>query len=284
MVDDQARADLAHEAHEAEERGIEAVLERVLTDTGIDFRDYARASLRRRFLRQMEIEGCRDLVDLERRLHDGEVMERFVRSITVHSTAMFRDPPFFRAVREHVVPILRSYPFIRIWHAGCATGEEAYSLAILLEEEGLSERCRVYATDMSEAVLEKARNGIFSLSVMREYTRNYLESGGRREFSEYYTARHESAMFRPELARRILFARHNLVTDRSFNEFHFVLCRNVMIYFNRDLQERVHELLYSSLGTYGILALGEKESLRLTSREGCFRPLDPNVKLYVRSR
>jgi chemotaxis protein methyltransferase CheR len=183
-----------------------------------------------------------------------------------------------------VVPLLRTYSFIRLWHAGCSSGEEAYSMAILLQEEGLYPRCRIYATDMSEAVLDRAKAGIFPLKVMQEYTENYLKAGGQSSFSEYYVAKYEHAMIRPSLKQNMVFAQHNLVTDRSINEFNAILCRNVTIYFNRSLQERVQKLLYDSLGRFGVLGLGHKESLRFTPFEACYEPVDAHEHIYRKMR
>jgi chemotaxis protein methyltransferase CheR len=193
---------------------------------------------------------------------------------------MFRDPHFYRAFRSKVIPFLRTYPFIRIWHAGCSTGEEVYSLAILLQEEGLYERCRLYATDMNEVVLKQAKAGVFSMGRMQDYTQNYLQAGGRRSFSEYYTAAYDHVVFHPFLKENVIFAQHNLVVDGSFNEFNVILCRNVMIYFNQALQARVHQLLYESLAKFGVLALGDKESLRFTPHESQYEVWERRTKLY----
>jgi chemotaxis protein methyltransferase CheR len=193
---------------------------------------------------------------------------------------MFRDPGFYRAFRQKVIPLLQTYPFTRIWHAGCSTGEEVYSLAILLYEEGLYDKCRIYATDLSEAVLQTAKQGLFPLGAMKEYTENYQKAEGKAAFSEYYTARYDHALFRPALRENIVFAPHNLVTDGSFNEFNVILCRNVMIYFNRALQDQVHGLFYKSLGRLGVLALGRKESLRFTPEEPHYQVLDEVERLY----
>jgi len=209
-------------------------------------------------------------------------MERFVLTLSINVTSLFRDPSFYAAFRQKVIPLLRTYPFIRIWHAGCATGEEVYSLAILLEEEGLLRRARIYATDMNEAVVKKARAGIFPLKSMKEYTANYQKAGGTRSFSEYYTAQYDSAILRPELTKNIVFSAHNLATDGSFNEFNVILCRNVLIYFNQALQERVLALFRDSLVHLGILALGRKESLRATTHEDFFEPLDAGERLFRR--
>jgi chemotaxis protein methyltransferase CheR len=195
---------------------------------------------------------------------------------------MFRDPSFYLTFRNQVVPLLRTYPFIRIWHAGCSTGEEVYSMAILMQEEGLYHRCRFYATDMNEVVLKKARAGIFHLDLMQEYTQNYLKAGGKHSFSEYYTAAYDSAIFRASLRENILFSQHNLATDGSFNEFNVILCRNVLIYFNQALQERVHNLLYDSLSRFGVLGLGRQESLKFTPHEHHYEALEKREKLYRR--
>jgi chemotaxis protein methyltransferase CheR len=203
-----------------------------------------------------------------------------LRALSVNVTSMFRDPSFYRTFRERVIPHLRTYPFIRIWHAGCSTGEEVYSMAILLKEEGIYERSRIYATDMSVDALRSAREGIFPLSSMKEYTNNYLQAKGKRVFSDYYTAQYDGALFDASLKMNVVFSEHNLVTDGSFNEFHVVLCRNVMIYFNRTLQERVHNLIFDSLVNFGVLGLGNKESLRFTPKEELYEPFDENDRLY----
>ena len=193
---------------------------------------------------------------------------------------MFRDPSFYKEFRERVIPLLRTYPFIRIWHAGCSTGEEVFSMAILLEEEGLYDRARLYATDINDVVLQRAKQGIFPLERMQEYTDNYIRAGGTRSFSEYYTAKYDGALFSPSLTRNIVFSQHNLVTDRSFSEFHVIFCRNVLIYFDKTLQNRVHTLFYDSLVTFGVLALGSKESLKFSQYEPCYEKLSPTEKLY----
>ena len=215
-------------------------------------------------------------------LHDRGSWEGFLSGISVNVSAMFRDPGFFLAFRQHAVPLLRTYPFIRVWQAGCSLGEEAYSLAILLEEEGLYERSRIYATDINEGTLRQAREGIYPAELMQKYTQNYLQAGGQRAFSEYYTARYEFAILRPTLQRNIVFSQHNLVSDGPFNEFNVILCRNVMIYFNRPLQERTHALFEASLGMFGILGLGARESLRFMPQERLYEPLVPAEKLYRR--
>jgi chemotaxis protein methyltransferase CheR len=268
---------------ELEEIEIQLLLEGVAQRYGYDFRNYALASLKRRIwntMRQERVERISQLQD--RVLHDPACMERFLLALTVNVTAMFRDPSFYQAFRERVVPLLRTYPFIRIWHAGCSTGEEVYSMAILLYEAGLYDRCRIYATDMNAAVLNKAKAGIFPLDKMQDYTGNYLKAGGARSFSEYYTAAYDHAIFRPWLRDQITFSQHNLAIDGSFNEFNVVLCRNVMIYFNKTLQERVHRLLYTSLSVFGILGLGHAESLKFTPYEQQYAELVSSERLYRR--
>lgn len=264
---------------------IDLLLEGVYRRYGFDFRQYARASLRRRLQRRIALEGLETISGLqERLLHEPDCMERLLLDLSINVTAMFRDPTFFRTFRLKVVPLLRTYPFIRIWSAGCSTGEETYSLAILLQEEGLYDRTRIYATDINEAVLLQARQALFPLEKMQEYTENYVAGGGTRAFSEYYTAAYEGAQFDRSLGDNIVFARHNLATDRSFNEFQVIICRNVMIYFDTPLQNRVHELFYDSLLRLGVLALGPKESLAFTPHVDAYEVLDLQEKLYRKVR
>jgi chemotaxis protein methyltransferase CheR len=235
------------------------LLEGVYRRYGFDFREYAPASLRRRVWRRVHAEGLTTLSALQDRLlHDPRCMERLLLDLSINVTAMFRDPSFYVAFRQKVVPLLRTYPFTRIWVAGCSTGEEVYSLAILLHEEGVSDRARSDATDINESVLEGARAGVFPLDKMREYTQNYIKAGGERAFSEYYLAKYDGAQFQRSLVENVVFAQHNLVSDRSFNEFNVIVCRNVMIYLDRSLQDRVPRLLYDFFITFGVLALGAK--------------------------
>ena len=260
---------------------IELLLEAVYRHYGFDFRSYAYASIRRRLWKRVEGEGLTSISELQARiLHDTDAMERLLLDLSVNVTAMFRDPSFYKEFRERVIPMLRTYPFIRIWHAGCSTGEEVYSMAILLEEEGLYDRARLYATDINDVVLLRARQGIFPLDRMQEYTENYLRAGGKKSFSEYYTAKYDGALFNSSLTRNVVFSQHNLVTDRSFSEFHVIFCRNVLIYFDKGLQNRVHSLFYDSLVMLGILALGSKETLKFSQYEPCYEKLSPTEKLY----
>jgi chemotaxis protein methyltransferase CheR len=264
---------------------IELLLEGIHRRYGFDFREYAPASLRRRVRRRMDgerVETISALQDLI--LHDPAVMERLLLDLSVNVTAMFRDPSFFLSFREKVVPLLRTYPFSRLWVAGCSTGEEVYSLSIVLAEEGLADRVRIYATDINEAVLERAKHGVFPLDKMQEYTQNYIRAGGTRSFSEYYLARYDGARFSRELVDGVVFAQHNLASDAAFNEFHVISCRNVMIYFAQPLQQHVHGLFYESLAMFGVLALGQKETIRFSPYERCFEELDPEERLYRKVR
>jgi chemotaxis protein methyltransferase CheR len=248
---------------------------------GFDFREYAPASLRRRVLRRMRAEGLTTIAALmDKLLHDAPAMERLLLDLSINVTSMFRDPSFYVAFRGKVVPLLRTYPFTRVWVAGCSSGEEVYSLAILLQEESLYERARIYATDINESVLEQARAGVFPLEKMQEYTKNYQRAGGKRAFSEYYVAAYDGAQFQRALTENVVFAQHNLVSDSSFNEFQVIICRNVMIYFDRTLQNRVHELFYESLVRLGVLGLGSKETIHFSPFEGRYEELDPGQKLY----
>ena len=268
---------------ELESLELQLLLEGVYRQYGFDFREYAPASLKRRVWRRVYAERLQTITALlEKVLHDPTCMERLLLDLSINVTAMFRDPTFYVAFRQQVVPLLRTYPFTRIWVAGCSTGEEVYSLAILLREEELYDRTRIYATDINEVVLEQARAGVFPLDRMRDYTDNYIRGGGKRSFSEYYLAKYEGALFDRTLTQNVVWAQHNLVQDRSFNEFTVILCRNVMIYFDWSLQNRVHRLFFDSLERFGILCLGHKESIRFTEFEDSYEELDPQEKLYRR--
>ena len=268
---------------ELERIEIELLLEAIDRHYGFDFRGYALGSLRRRLWRSAAEEGVTSISGLQERvLHDPEAMERLLAGLSVNVTTMFRDPTFYVAFRKQVVPLLRTYPFIRVWNAGCSTGEETYSLAILLEEEGLYQRARIYATDFNSEVLARARAGELPLDRMQEYTQNYQRAGGTRDFSAYYSVEGTLAKLDERLSEHVVFAQHNLASDRSFNEFNVVLCRNVLIYFGRDLQRRVHRLFHDSLARFGVLGLGQKETLRFTDVEDRYEELDPHEKLYRR--
>jgi chemotaxis protein methyltransferase CheR len=271
------------EGSEIEDIEVHLLLEAIYRRYGFDFRDYAFTSMKRRVESILAAEGLSSISELQGKLlREPACMEHFLLSITVNVTSMFRDPAFYVAFRTRVLPWLRECPFVRIWHVGCSTGEEVYSMAILLEEEGLYPRCRIYATDLNEHVLAKAKAGIFPLASLQEYTGNYLKAGGQGCFSDYYTANYGGVIFQRSLRDNVIFAQHSLVTDGSFNEFHVVLCRNVMIYFNETLSERVHRLLYESLILHGILGLGDRESIKFTPYEACFEEVDGDQRLYRR--
>jgi chemotaxis protein methyltransferase CheR len=262
---------------------IELLLEAIHRRHGYDFRGYALASLRRRLWHRVYGEGLQTLSGLQERiLHEPGCMDRLLRDLSINVTEMFRDPSFYVALRERVFPLLRTHPFIRVWQAGCSTGEEIYSLAIALREEGLLERTRIYATDINNAALERAGSGAFPLERMQRYTENYLRAGGTEAFSSYYTADGDSARFDPELGRSVVLAQHNLVTDGSFNEFHLIVCRNVMIYFGSALQEEVLQLFADSMMRFGILALGRKESMRRSRHAVEYELLDEAEKIFRR--
>jgi chemotaxis protein methyltransferase CheR len=271
--------------HQTESLEVELLLEGIAERYGYDFRGYSRSSLLRRVRQAARREGVATISALQDRvLHQPSSMARFIERVAVHTTSMFRDPDVYQALRREVIPLLRTYPFVRIWHAGCSSGEEVYSLAILLQEEGLYDRCRLYATDFSDSVIERAKRGIFSLPAIRDYTVAYQKAGGRAEFSRYYEADAGNAVFKQSLRRNAIFSQHNLVCDGPFNEFHLILCRNVMIYFDRELRERVHTLLYTSLVKFGILNIGKKESLHFTPFEDRYEEVGTDLKLYRRLR
>jgi chemotaxis protein methyltransferase CheR len=264
-----------------EELEIDLLLEALQRRYGYDFRDYARASLRRKVRSIAGSVGVEHISELIPRLvHEPELFSSIVGTFSTPVTEMFRDPPFFRFLRETVVPYLRTWPFVRIWLAGCATGEEVYSLAILLKEEGLYERCTLFATDFVDASLRRAQEGIYPLRRMKDNIANYLLAGGRNQFSDYYHADYDSVIMDAGLRENITFANHNLVTDGVFSEVHLILCRNVLIYFNSALQQRVLQLFHDSLLHGGFLALGSKESLRYQELRDKFQELESTWKVY----
>ena len=266
---------------EIEDIEITGLLEAVFQCYGFDFRHYARASIKRRIRECVRVEKVNSISMLQDRLlRQPPCMERFLLALSINVTSLFRDANFYRVFRDKIIPRLRTYPFIRIWHAGCSSGEEVYSLAILLHEEGLYERSRLYATDMNEVILARARDGIYPLERMRTYAKNYLQAGGKRVLADYYTTQYGRAIFHGDLKKNIVWSQHNLVSDGSFNEFHVILCRNVLIYFDQTLQARVHQLLYESLINFGILGLGQMESIQFSPRETCYEARDSIEKWY----
>lgn len=259
------------------------MLDAIREHYGYDFTQYAEASIKRRSLYFMNARNIRTVSDLSSSiLQDESVFEDFVRNLSVTVTEMFRDPPFYECLRNKVIQRLATYPFIKVWVAGCATGEEVYSIAILLKEGGLLERSLIYATDINQHSLHLAKTGIFPMDLMKAYTLNYQRSGGQRDFSEYYVAQYNAALFDRSLRNNIVFAPHNLASDQSFNEFQLILCRNVLIYFNQGLQNRVMNLFYDSLCPFGVLGLGNKESLLFTEKKTRFEPIDQKQKIFMR--
>lgn len=233
---------------------------------GYDFTNYAKASLRRRINRLLAIDRIPSFAELIYRVkNDGDYLTHIVEELTVNVTEMFRDPLVFKMIREQVLPVLATHPFIRIWHAGCASGEEVYSMAIMLEEANLMRKSLIYATDINPSVIENIQRGIFPLNRMQQYSENYILSGGKKDFSSFYTAQYGWAKFSQKLKQKMIAATHNLVSDRSFNEFQLILCRNVLIYFDKVLQDKVLSLFSDSLEKLGFLVLGSKENLRFSS-------------------
>lgn len=262
-----------------EELELDLLLLAIFKLSGYDFRQYMKSSIMRRVQNRLNLERLPNIASLtERVIHDETYLNKILGDFSINVTEMFRDPSFFKAFREEVVPYLKKLPEIRIWHAGCSTGEEVFSMAILLEEEGLRDRAKIYATDMNEQVISKAEQGIIPLQKMQAYTKNYMLGGGKQSFSEYYTADCEYAYLNPNLLEKVVFAQHNLVTDRSFNEFHVIICRNVLIYFNVKLQSHVLDLFNESLSVNGFLGLGSKESIR--TEADFFEDFNTNEKFF----
>jgi chemotaxis protein methyltransferase CheR len=260
---------------------IRLLLEGIQQVYGYDFRDYADASIRRRLTHWLaESEFDTFSAAQSRLLRERSVFESLLRGITVNVTEMFRDPAFFKALRRNVVPFLKTYPFVKIWHAGCATGEEAYSMAILLNEEGMCGHYRMYATDIDEAVLQRAAEGLVALADMQKFTRNYQRSGGTGSFADYYTARYDRAVVSSALRKDIVFAPHNLAGDAEFGEMHVVICRNTMIYFKPALKERCLRLFDASLLPGGFLCVGLKETLEDKPIADHYQELVPGMRIF----
>lgn len=267
--------------YEVHDREIEQLLQDVQETHGYDFTDYSKASIKRRINRLFVLDGFLAFADFRQRVRtDSGYFRRFVEEITVNVTEMFRDPSFYKVIREEVLPVLATHPLIRIWHAGCSTGEEVYSMAIMLQEAGLLHKSLLYATDINPGVLEKLRKGIFPLRFMRQYSENYIRSGGKHDFSRYYTAKYDWAKFDESLAGKMVVATHNLVSDRSFNEFQLIFCRNVLIYFDRALQNKALELFDESLDTLGFLALGAKENLKYSTIFRKYKQLEMPERIW----
>lgn len=264
-----------------EEIEIYLLLEAINMKYGYDFRSYSDAHLKRRILYRMALSGFVSITEMQHKvLMDREFFSVLLADFSINVTEMFRDPSFFKAFRNEIIPILKTYPFIRIWHAGCSTGEEIYSMAILLKEEGLYERTQIYATDFNNTVLQKAKEGIYDIRNIKKYTQGYQKSGGKGSFSDYYTAAYDRVMFDTSLKKRIVFAEHNLVSDGIFGEMHVVICRNVLIYFNKNLQSSVIKLFSDSLSSGCFLCLGSKESIKFSTSAEDFQEFVGGEKIY----
>jgi chemotaxis protein methyltransferase CheR len=262
---------------------IELLVEAIYKKYGYDFRNYSEAPLKRRLKYALAVSEEKNFAAMQHRvLHDTSYFESLLLNLTVNVTEMFRDPTFYRSLREKVLPILRTYPFIKIWHAGCSTGEEVYSMAILLKEENLLKNAMLYATDIDTQVLKKAKEGIYSLDRIKEFTQNYQRAGGHYSFADYYTARYDAAIMDSSLKKNIVFSQHNLVTDGAFGEMNMIVCRNVIIYFNRQLQNRVLKLFHDSLVRKGVLCLGSKETTKYLEVKNAFEEIDGKEKIFKR--
>jgi chemotaxis protein methyltransferase CheR len=258
-------------------------LESIRQTCGYNFADYAEASLKRRiahYMSQKKISSIDSLASLI--FQDEKIFEEFIQGMSVTVTEMFRDPLFYKSLRENVMKRLDTYPFIKIWIAGCATGEEVYSIAILLKEEGLLNRTVIYATDINQQSLLIAKEGVYAIENMKEYTANYQRAGGKHSFSEYYKSKYNSVMFDRSLRQNIVFSPHNLAVDKAFNEFQLIICRNVLIYFNQQLQNQVINLFYESLCHFGFLGLGNKESLLFSDKRKMFEDIDQKEKIFMK--
>lgn len=260
---------------------IKLFLEAILLKYGYDFKNYSKAHIKRRLLLRLKTANINSISEMQYKiLYDKKFFRLTLADLSINVTEMFRDPLFYKVIREKIIPILKTYPFLKIWHAGCSTGEEVYSMAILLKEEGIYDRTQIYATDFNQLVLKKASDGIYSIDKIKEYTANYQKSGGNRSFSDYYTARYNSVIFDKSLKENIVFADHNLVSDSIFAEVNLIICRNVLIYFDRILQNKVIKLFEESLITGGFLGLGTKEDIRFTESSGCFTNFDATQKIF----
>lgn len=260
---------------------LQLLLEAIYLRYGYDFRHYSKAHLKRRVQYRLGISKLATVTELQQKvLWDREFFKEFLDDLSINVTEMFRDPDFFKSLRQNMIPKLRTYAYFKVWIAGCATGEEVYSFAILMHEEGLLDRCQIYATDFNQKVLKIAKEGVYQKADMEQYQRNYLLSGGQKSLADYYTSLYGSAMFHKDLSSRVVFADHNLVTDSVFADVNLILCRNVLIYFEKPLQEKVLGLFYESLVPSGILCLGTKESLKFSTYGPLFEELDAKQRIF----
>jgi len=264
---------------------LELMLEAIFKRYGHDFRNYSRASIKRRvkyFLNNSDHKRISELT--AKLLYDQEFLQQLIQHFSIPVTEMFRDPDFYSSLRTNILPLLKTYPFVKIWHAGCASGEEVYSLAIVLREEGLYDRSTIYATDFNESMLEKAKQGIYSITDIKNFMENYRKSGGAYSLANYFEAHYDSVIMSGALKKNITFARHNLAVDNAFGEMHLIMCRNVLIYFDRILQDRVFRLFDDSLIRDGFLCLGKKETLSFSAIAPFYESISNNMKIYQKRR
>ncbi len=260
---------------------IELLLNALYHSSGYDFREYARASLKRRLLQRLANENLQYLSQmLPLILYDSAFQHKILMDLSINVTDMFRDPDFFLALRKDIIPILKTYPFVNIWHAGCATGEEVYSMAIILAEEGFYDKVNIYATDCNAKIIQEAKQGIYPVHRIQQFTENYHIAGGRHHFSKYYHSKYQQAKIDEGLKKNIIFASHNLVSDHIFAKMQLIICRNVMIYFNQTLKDKVLQLFFNSLTYKGFLCLGKKETLNFSNTEACFTPYRETERIY----
>lgn len=261
------------------------LLDAIYLKYGYDFRNYAKASIRRRIHHRLSLSNLKTISEMQHKLlDDKEFFATLLLDLTVNVTEMFRDPFFFKTLREAVIPELKSLPHIKVWLAGCSSGEEVYSIAILLKEEGLGQNSLIYATDANEIIINKAKKGLFPIDKMKGYTRNYKNSGGLASFADYYTAKYDYVIMDNSLKKNIVFSDHNLVTDAVFGEMDLILCRNVLIYFNKELQDRVFGLFCESLHPRGFLCLGSKETIRFSTCSDGLEDVVVGQKIYRKKR
>jgi chemotaxis protein methyltransferase CheR len=264
---------------------IKLLLEAIYLKYGYDFRDYAKASIKRRILHRRSLSKLETISSMQNRvINDTVFFETLLQDLSINVTEMFRDPLFYKVVRDQTLGLLKKQPFLKIWHAGCATGEEVYSMSILLQEQGLVENVQIYATDISPEAIATAQKGIYPIDKMSGYISNYRKTGGTASFADYYTARYDFAIIRNFLKKNVLFSVHNLVTDSCFGEMDLIVCRNVLIYFSRELQNRVFGLFLDSLRPGGLLCLGSKESIRFSEHSDQFEDFDKKQKIYRKKR
>ena len=260
---------------------IELLLDAIYRKYGYDFRQYAKASMNRRIKAFVAKSGINHISEvIPTVLHDPKYFYSLLNEFSIQVTEMFRDPDMFKFYRVKVLPYMHTYPYVRIWHAGCATGEEVYSSSIILKEEKLLDKTTIFATDFNDVALHKAKSGLYPIENLKQYTENYINSGGIASFSDYYTTGYDSAIITPEIKDKITFANHNLATDSAFGEMNIIFCRNVLIYFDKELQNRVLELFYRSLMHRGYLILGSKETLEFTPFTDKFEVISSKDKIY----